>query len=527
MSMGQNPFASLYAAGDPFAFIDTRERRDYVDGHWFGSTNIPLSVLTARIQHLVPDRDFPVYLLDWQGPASSDATSYASDAAKHCLARLGYSNVTIIQTARPQRYGDGFVRGEYVWSKAFGEVVAHTADLPEVTPAEYIANYKDAVLFDVRPTAEYRAFTLPGSHSLPNSLLLANAAAVRGTSSMVLLHCAGRTRSIIGACTLKAAGYDGPYAIFKGGTQAWQLDGHEREYNADRIFATNSEASGVVEAFLNRWQIPCHHIADKNLAPFIAAHRGALLFDVSNDAATGQRLNHDIVKISGTNLIQQTDRSIARYHVPVVLFDHGSGSRAAFAAYWLRCMGFDVQVVYRESALGVMTNPHEPVPIDAGAGGGQTSADMRLDADQLLACHGQAVKLFDFRPSGSYRQGHLAASEWQNISTILTLKPASEPLVIICETIDDGMGIADLLAGKGWHIKGIFCWDDTGFETSTLARGGAEMPIDESALFAGRHHGVLQDARDYLAWEEDLPDQIDPSISQMWTRFLRQTPATK
>jgi hypothetical protein len=60
-----------------------------------------------------------------------------------------------------------------------------------------------------------------------------------------------------------------------------------------------------------------------------------------------------------------------------------------------------------------------------------------------------------------------------------------------------------------------------------LARGGAETPVDESALFAGRHHGVLQDARDYLAWEEDLPDQIDPSISQMWTRFLRQTPATK
>ena len=42
-----------------------------------------------------------------------------------------------------------------------------------------------------------------------------------------------------------------------------------------------------------------------------------------------------------------------------------------------------------------------------------------------------------------------------------------------------------------------------------LANGGLDLPLDEPALFAGRHHGVLQDARDYLAWEEDLPSEID------------------
>ena len=61
--MSRGLFASLYEAGRPFALIDTRERRDHVDGHWFGSTNIPLSVLTAGITRMVPDRDFPVHLL--------------------------------------------------------------------------------------------------------------------------------------------------------------------------------------------------------------------------------------------------------------------------------------------------------------------------------------------------------------------------------------------------------------------------------------------------------------------------------
>ena len=50
-------------------------------------------------------------------------------------------------------------------------------------------------------------------------------------------------------------------------------------------------------------------------------------------------------------LIQQTDQAVARYHVPVVLFDHGSGSCAAFAAYWLRAMGFSVQVALLDGRL--------------------------------------------------------------------------------------------------------------------------------------------------------------------------------
>ena len=119
--MSKGLFASLYTAGRPFALIDTRERREHVDGHWFGSVNIPLSVLSAEIARMVPDRRFPVYMLDWQ--------NVASQAAADRLAQLGYENVTRCQTNLPDRFGHGFVKGEFVWSKAFGEFVAHTAGL--------------------------------------------------------------------------------------------------------------------------------------------------------------------------------------------------------------------------------------------------------------------------------------------------------------------------------------------------------------------------------------------------------------
>jgi cystathionine beta-lyase len=509
--MSAGLFKKLYQSGVPFALVDCRERRDFVDGHWFGSTNIPLSDLTNNIRRLVPETTFPIHVLDWQ--------TRASHAAIARLKNLGYQAVTIHKTAHPGEMGQGFVRGEYVWSKAFGEVVAHCANLPEVTPADYIADYQDALLFDVRPTAEYRDFTMPGSQSLPNSLLLANADALHGTGKMALLHCAGRTRSIIGGCTLKAAGYDGPFAIFKGGTQAWQLDGYEREHNANRIFAADSESSHMVETFLKRWHIPFTHIAPEGRKAFVESHGESLKFDVSDDAATGQRLAFGVVKISGTNLIQQTDRSIARYHVPVVLFDRGSGSRAAFAAYWLRAMGFSVQVA-------LLAEPFDPEPADEPVITTPMEPVEPMTHAAFTAALDRPVSLLDFRPSSAYRKGHLKTGEWANISAVLEADADSaKPLLIIADTHAKGVETVAALVQAGWPIAGIYIWRDADFDPAQLVRGGNETPLDESALFAGRHHGILQDARDYLAWEEDLPAEIDQEIHQMWHDFLCAEPA--
>jgi len=507
--MSARIFHSLYQKGSPFALIDCRERRDYVDGHWFGSVNIPLSLITNKIRTLIPDAKFPVHVLDWQDKASRAAIGRLRD--------LGYKTVTPHPVEAPAAMGDGFVRGEYVWSKAFGEVVAHAIDLPEITPADYIANYQDALLFDVRPTAEYRLFTLPQSQSLPNSLLLTNTEPLRNTGKMALLHCAGRTRSIIGACTLQAAGYDGPFAIFKGGTQAWQLDGHEREHGANRLFGSEDNTTEAAEAFLRRWQISFSHITPGDASAWIASQKDALLFDVSDDAATGVRLVGGVIKVSGTNLIQQTDRSIARYHVPVVLFDIGSGSRAAFAAYWLRAMGFDVQVAFLTAAIATAVD--KPVASIA------EQPVQRLTAEDLEITKTTSSALVDFRPSDAFNSGHIDGSIWGNISEFLGRKPDKRPIVIIADTALDGDEIAGLLGHEGWQIAGIFCWQDQHSALGSLEQGGVESPIDESALFAGRHHGVLQDARDYLAWEEALPDEIDQDIHHLWQTLLAAKPA--
>ena len=88
--------------------------------------------------------------------------------------------------------------------------------------------------------------------------------------------------------------------------------------------------------------------------------------------------------------------------------------------------------------------------------------------------------------------------------------------------------ISDTLTGYGWHIDTVCSWADQGLELNSLLSTGVlsdadKTPIDQSALFAGRHFGVLKDAKDYLDWEERLPELIPPTIKDMWQDRLRSS----
>ena len=149
---------------------------------------------------------------------------------------------------------------------------------------------------------------------------------------------------------------------------------------------------------------------------------------------------------------------------------------------------------------------------------------MPFATPQLDIWQKNKVALYDFRPSGAFISGHIANSHWQNISAILGQTPADKPIAIIAENSEQGRMIADCLIRHEWQIAGVYLWHDAGFDMATLAKGGLDLPPDKSALFAGRHNGVLQDARDYLAWEEDLPNKIDETIHDLWCQELATSP---
>ena len=111
---------------------------------------------------------------------------------------------------------------------------------------------------------------------------------------------------------------------------------------------------------------------------------------------------------------------------------------------------------------------------------------------------------------------------------MLDQKPDMETIGMIVPCRKTGDMICEILTDIGWKIDGIYVWQDQRLDPIILASTAAifdhnETPIDKSALFAGRHYGVLNDAQDYLAWEEDLPDVTPPIILKIWHDRLSET----
>ena len=110
-----------------------------------------------------------------------------------------------------------------------GELVEtrwHPKTVDAVTLAAWRAERRDHILFDTRPPAEFRKMTLPGARSLPNGELLHRfTAAVPDGDTPIVLTCAGRTRGLVGAIGLRAAGICNPVYALENGTQGWALAG--------------------------------------------------------------------------------------------------------------------------------------------------------------------------------------------------------------------------------------------------------------------------------------------------------------
>ena len=111
---------------------------------------------------------------------------------------------------------------------------------------------------------------------------------------------------------------------------------------------------------------------------------------------------------------------------------------------------------------------------------------------------------------------------------MLDQKPETHTIGIIAPCYKTGNMIFEILTDIGWKIDGIYLWRDQIPDSIMLASTVAvfdqnETPIDKSMLFAGRHFGVLKDAQDYLAWEEDLPDVTPPLILKVWHERLSKT----
>src|SRR5207237_10445296 len=126
--------------------------------------------------------------------------------------------------------------GINVPSKAFGEFVEHHYETPRITGGELDRlrkTGKEMVILDSRPFEEYQRMCIPGGIDAPGAELAYRVHdAAPDPETVVVVNCAGRTRSIIGCQSLRNAGIANRVVALQDGTMGWELAGRECERGA-------------------------------------------------------------------------------------------------------------------------------------------------------------------------------------------------------------------------------------------------------------------------------------------------------
>src|SRR5690606_25636845 len=88
-----------------------------------------------------------------------------------------------------------------------------------------------------RPVAEYRKMNIPGAICCPNGeLALRIGELAPDPRTKIVINCAGRTRSIVGAQTLINLGVPNKVYALENGTQGWYLADLPLEHQSDRLY---------------------------------------------------------------------------------------------------------------------------------------------------------------------------------------------------------------------------------------------------------------------------------------------------
>ena len=511
---------SWLSDGAEIALFDVREAKPYTEGHPFFAVPLHYSRLELDIEKLVPNKTARMVLFD-------GGDDLAERAARRAEA-LGYTNVHILRGGAPAWKAAGFTlyEGVNVPSKAFGEVIEIERHTPRITAAELMAmkaRNENMVIVDGRTWAEYQNFNIPGGISCPNAELpLRIDRLAPDPKTKIVVNCAGRTRSIIGAQTLIDFGVKNEVVALENGTQGFWLQGLQIEHGADRQAppatgdaAALSEKRAKAAAHAKRHGVRTLSSRDV-LASLDDGKRTTFLLDVRTAEEFAQGAVPGFGHAPGGQLQQATDQWVGVRNARIVLAD-SDGIRAPMVAAWLRQLGHTADVMPDDDAA-------RAVFASAGIAARRKPAfdvsriRMREVSAQDAAAQvgsGSAI-ILDLRPSGDFRRGHIPGSTWSIRSIVAdAVADTSKTVILVADDPnlarlaaldlhEAGAGDVALLTG------GIRAWEAAGHIRATAAA----MPPDDDRLdfifhTLGRNEGNLDAARAYIAWEVGLVDQLD------------------
>ena len=500
------------ADGEELALLDVREEAAFSEGHLLFASNLPSSRLEVDAPLLVPRRETRMIIIDAEGEG------LAQQAARR-LFDLGWKNIAVLRGGVAGWRDAGYVvfSGFNVPSKAFGEVVEHAHNTPHIEAAELkrrVDAGEDILILDSRPFDEFQVMSIPGGIDAPGVELVGRAhALLRSPDTQVVVNCAGRTRSIIGAQLLINAGLPNAVAALKDGTMGWHLAGlelaHGRTEQAPRPDrAALAEARRAAQAMADRFGV--RSIDRATLASFEAeaAERSLFRFDVRTPEEYAAGHLPGFRHAAGGQLVQATDTYIGTLRSRVVLADD-DGVRARLTASWLVQAGWDEVFVLENAHAGqTLQTAAEPHALPAPDVPLINAAALQAQIER-----GEVV-VFDLSLSRDYRRGHVPGAIWLSrprLAEALKAVPAGRSIVLVSP--DGGLArfaAAELADWPGLAVLdgGMLAWRAGGHKEETETHFAHEpadawlRPDDGTNTPEGRMRG-------YLAWEVALPALIE------------------
>ena len=352
-------------AKQEIALVDLREEDPYAQSHPLFAINLPYGRIEVDAPQRIPRLDTMIVLMD-----NGEGLAVRAVPLFH---RLGYTEVSILLNGLTgwAAAGGELFRDVNVPSKAFGELVESVRKTPSFSAHEVKAlldRGSDMVVLDARRFDEYQTMSIPGAISVPGGELVLRARALApSATTRIVVNCAGRTRSIIGAQSLINAGMPNPVCALRNGTIGWTLAGFELAQKADRRFIEVSEADrskSAATALALLFRAGVQRIDRDTLRSWQAdATRNTYLFDVRTPEEYAAGHLPGAVSAPGGQLVQETDHHVGVRGARVVLYDD-DGVRASLTASWLSQMGWEVAVLkdVKSPDLSVTGAPQPRLP---------------------------------------------------------------------------------------------------------------------------------------------------------------------
>jgi rhodanese-related sulfurtransferase len=503
---------------EEIALLDVRHEATFATGHPLFAANMAAGRIVLEAEARLPRKDVAIVLYD-------NGEGLVPVAAEQ-LKALGYGNVRQLEGGLQGWKAAGYEVFEDVnsYAKAFGELVEarrHTPSLAAEEVNALIADGANIQILDVRRFDEYATMNIPGSISVPGAELVLRAGrAAPDPETTIIVNCAGRTRSIIGAQTLIDFGVKNDVVALENGTQAWWLEGLAVERGADRQ-APGPAADAALLAEKRR-QARTHadrhgvkFVSTAEVVAFIAdAGRTTYLFDTREAAEYEAGHLPRFIHAPGGQLVQATDQWVGMRNARIVLAG-AEMVRAPVTAAWLRQLGHDAYVLVEDAGSAGALQAARPAPAPSFDAAAIAVREVSPQDVSALLWSGGGTAL-DLRASADYRKGHIPGSVWSIRPRVVSaVKDKSAPVLLIAD--DPGLarlaardlreaGASDVAVLRG----GIAAWQADGQSLNA----SPDLPPDRERIdfifhTLGRNEGNLDAARAYLAWEIALTDQLD------------------